>query len=230
MDEAAAWAADGAPHGAVVTAEAQRAGRGRHGRAWTGEPGESLLCTIVLRPTLPPSRLGLVPLAAGLAIADAARAFGVEAALKWPNDVRVDARKLAGVLADASWHRQRPLILLGIGMNVGQARFPEHLADTAVSLRQVTGRSVETFAVLEAVLSHLEAALDMAASTPSRMVASVEKRLEGLGERIDVRDPVTGRVSVSGHVLGLATDGALRLATDAGERHVHAGEVTLATP
>lgn len=234
MTEAAAWAADGAPHGALVVAEAQTAGRGRHGRTWTAAPGESLLLSVVLRPHLPAERLALVGLAAGLAAAEAAAALGVEARLKWPNDVLARSpsgalAKLAGVLAEASWTRgpgARPAVILGVGLNVRQTAFPAGLA--ATSLRLATGRDVERLAPLGPFLERLAARLAEAERAPGVLLAAVEARLVSVGETRSVRFPGTGRPALSGTVLGLAPDGALRLATPAGERTVHAGEVTLA--
>ncbi len=234
MAEAAAWAAAGAPHGALVVAEAQTAGRGRHGRTWTAAPGESLLLSVVLRPRLPAERLALVGLAAGLGAAEAAEALGAEARLKWPNDVLARApcgslAKLAGVLAEASWTRDtgaRPVVILGVGLNVRQTAFPAGLS--ATSLRLATGRDVERLAPLGPLLERLAARLADAEHAPDALLAAVEARLVSVGEMRAVRFPGTDRPALSGTVLGLAPDGALRLATSAGERTVHAGEVTLA--
>ena len=237
MTEAAAWAAAGAPHGAVVVADVQTAGRGRHGRAWTAAPGESLLLSVVLRPTLRPERLALVGLAAGLAAAEAAEALGCAARIKWPNDVLArgaDGRlaKLAGVLAEASWTRapetgRAPCVVLGLGLNVRQTAFPDGLA--ATSLRIATGRDIDSLAPLDPFLNRLAERLADAERDPDRLLAAVAARLVGVGETRTVRFPGTDRPALSGTVVGLATDGALRLATDAGERTVHAGEVTLAS-
>ena len=226
MAEAAAWADGGAPHGAVVVAEHQTAGRGRHGRAWTAAPGEGLLFTVVLRPTLEPSRLGLVALAAGLGVADAVAALDVGAGLKWPNDVRAGGRKLAGVLAEARHGRGGPVVLLGVGLNVRQTAFPDGLAATSVRLE--AGQDLEPRALLAPVLAAVERRLAQAGRSPARLVAAVEARLEGVGEPVVVRDPGSGAVLAAGRALGLAPDGALRVETDAGERAVYAGEATLA--
>lgn len=230
MDEATAWAADGAPHGALVVAEHQHGGRGRHGRTWAASPGQNLLATLILRPDLPSDRIGLVPLAAGLAVAEAADGFGVDARLKWPNDVRVGGRKLAGILAETTWAGGQACVLLGIGLNVGQDAFPAPLCETATSLRLETGQPVGRLEPLRPILDRLSEALDRAGSEPAALVAAVEARMEGVGEPVTVRDPTSGDPIVTGRVLGLAPTGALRLATDAGERTVYAGEVTLAGP
>ena len=224
MTEAAEWAADGAPHGALVTARHQSGGRGRHGRAWAAGPGESLLFTLVLRPSLPPERLGLVPVAAGLAVAEAVATWGVAASLKWPNDVRVEGRKLAGVLAEASHGSDGAVVLLGVGLNVRQRAFSDGLAATSLALE--AGRDLDPHDVLPPVLSRLDARLAQIGAEPSVLLRDSEVRLEG--GAVEVRDPVSGRAVAAGRVLGLGPDGALRLATDAGERSVYAGEVTLA--
>ncbi len=230
MDEAAAWAADGAPHGALVVAEHQRGGRGRHGRVWDAPLGQSLLFTVVLRPDLPPDRVGLVPLAAGLAVAEAAEAFGIPAEVKWPNDVRVGGRKLAGVLAETTWSRDRACVLLGVGLNVAQDAFPPPLDATATSLRLETGQPVPRLAPLRPLLDRLGALLGLAEAAPVALVAAVESRLEGIDGAVEVRDPASGALVAAGRVLGLSPSGALRLLTAGGERAVYAGEVTLSTP
>ncbi|HEX6130429.1 MAG TPA: biotin--[acetyl-CoA-carboxylase] ligase, partial [Actinomycetota bacterium] len=100
---ALAMAEDGAPAWTLVAAGHQTDGRGRLGRTWTDVPGRAVLVSVVLRPALPPARLGLLSLAAGAAVAEAIREqAGVDAEVKWPNDVRVGDRKVGGVLAEAS--------------------------------------------------------------------------------------------------------------------------------
>src|SRR5690606_12415094 len=127
--DALAWATEGAPDGALVTAEHQTAGRGRHGRTWTDAPGLSLLASLLLRPTLPPDRLGLLPLAAGLAAADAVESVtGLVPRLKWPNDVLLGGRKVGGLLLESRLGDGPATVVLGLGLNVGQADFPPELA------------------------------------------------------------------------------------------------------
>jgi BirA family biotin operon repressor/biotin-[acetyl-CoA-carboxylase] ligase len=127
-----AIAADGAPDRSVVIADSQAAGRGRRGRPWHDEPGASLLVSIVLRPRLPAARLATLSLAAGVALAEALeRAAGLDARLKWPNDVLVGGRKLAGILLEsrlgttpAGGSRRRRA---RIGVNLTQRSFPSEL-------------------------------------------------------------------------------------------------------
>jgi BirA family biotin operon repressor/biotin-[acetyl-CoA-carboxylase] ligase len=155
---ARAWAADGAPEGAVVLADYQSAGRGQRGRSWTAPTGTALLFSVVLRPRLPVARWPEIPLAAGCAIAEGVESAGpVAARLKWPNDVVVDGRKVAGILAEGV-AGEPPLVVLGIGVNVSQrdADWPPHLVDGARSLAAL-GAPVSREALLRAFLARLAA-------------------------------------------------------------------------
>jgi BirA family biotin operon repressor/biotin-[acetyl-CoA-carboxylase] ligase len=149
-------AAAGAPEGTVVLADHQAAGRGQRGRRWLAPPGAALLVSCVLRPPLPPSRWPELTLVAAHAVADGvARAAGIGTAVKWPNDVMVGARKLAGVLAEGVVG-PAPFVVVGIGINVGQRAetWPPELADRAVSLAALE-RPVSRPALLAAVLAAL---------------------------------------------------------------------------
>ena len=229
MTEAAAWAAEGAPHGALVVARHQTAGRGRHGRTWADTPGQSLMLSLVLRPVLPPEHVALLGLATGLAVTDAAGAFEVEAQIKWPNDVLVGGRKLAGVLAEAAWSGAAPTVVVGVGVNVEQEAFGA-LDGRAVSLRQAAGRPIRRLDLLPPLLAHLAERLDQVERDPAGLVRAVEERMDGVGAPVTVSFPEADRPPVAGVLLGLAADGALRLATDARVQTFHAGEVTLRPP
>jgi BirA family transcriptional regulator, biotin operon repressor / biotin---[acetyl-CoA-carboxylase] ligase len=121
----------GAPHGTVVTADEQTAGRGRQGRTWTAAPGEALLLSAIVRDLEP--RHALLPLMAALAVCETAETVApVRCEIKWPNDVWVDRRKLSGILVEA-----RPAAgwaVVGIGLNTGVREFPEELRETATTL------------------------------------------------------------------------------------------------
>ena len=232
--EAAAWAADGAPEGALVAAEYQSAGRGRLGRTWAAAAGVNLTQSLVLRPAFGAPQLGLLPIAAGLAVADAVeRVTGVPAQVKWPNDLLLGGKKAGGLLAEAV-HGARdhaPVVVLGIGLNVNQRAFPPELADKATSVALEAGRPVERAALLAALLAALERRYDaLAAGDGDALLAAFERRMHGLGQPVAVRYPGTTRPPLEGVVLGIAPDGALRLDTSDGERRLYAGEVTLAPP
>lgn len=127
-------AAAGAPHGTVVTAAEQTAGRGRQGRTWTAPADSALLYSAVLRPIEP--RHSVLPLAVALAVCETAEVLrpGIECQVKWPNDVHLDGRKLAGILIEA--RPQDGWAVLGVGLNltIGESEFPEELRDRAISL------------------------------------------------------------------------------------------------
>jgi len=127
-------AAAGAPHGTIVTATEQSAGRGRQGRTWTAPPGKALLYSAVVRPL--EERHTLLPLAAPLAVCEAAEELqpGLGCKVKWPNDVLVDSRKLAGILIEARPQDNWAVIGVGLNLTIAPGEFPPELRDTAVSI------------------------------------------------------------------------------------------------
>ncbi len=232
-DEAARWAREGAPSGALVLADAQTAGRGRHRRAWTAEPGQNLLLSLVLRPDWPSERISLLPLAAGLAASSAIDPYVAPAGvrLKWPNDLFLGERKCGGILVESVYSgngKSTPdSVILGIGINVNQAHFPEPIASTATSLLLETGRFTPRAELLASLLSELEAMYESVDDDERRgsLIADYEARLCGNGEAVSVG--VVGSSDVhEGIVEGVTESGALRLRTPAGVETLHAGEVT----
>jgi BirA family biotin operon repressor/biotin-[acetyl-CoA-carboxylase] ligase len=191
-------ASAGAPHGTLVTAGAQTAGRGRQGRRWEAPAGSALLCSLVLR-----DFDALLSLRAGLAVADVA---GEAARVKWPNDVQVEGRKVAGVLVEGRPHEGWAVV--GIGVNVSAAPdLPEAAA---------LGRDD-----VEAVLGELLAALEARLAEPAASsLDALRARDALLGVRIEWD-------SGEGVGAGIDPDGGLRVTTDAGERVLSAGEVHL---
>lgn len=149
----------GAPEGTVVTARHQRAGRGQRGHEWWDAPGQSLLCSVLLRPDGPPATVAQLSLVGGLAVAEAlAASAGVSPRIRWPNDLLVDGRKVCGILAEAATAGGRvEHVILGIGVNLHQAAFPAALAERATSLRLLTGRGPEGPVLLAAILERLGA-------------------------------------------------------------------------
>jgi BirA family transcriptional regulator, biotin operon repressor / biotin---[acetyl-CoA-carboxylase] ligase len=127
-------AAAGAPHGTVVTATEQSEGRGRQGRTWTGPAGKALLYSAIVRPL--DERHLLLPLAVPLAVCEAAEELepGIECRVKWPNDVHVNGRKLAGVLIEARPQDGWAVVGIGLNLSIAPEEFPPELRDTATSL------------------------------------------------------------------------------------------------
>jgi BirA family biotin operon repressor/biotin-[acetyl-CoA-carboxylase] ligase len=149
---------DGAPQGAVVATDEQLEGRGRLGRTWHSPPGTSLLFSIVLIPPVRPERLAELSLVAGKAVAEAIQEeTGLRAAIKHPNDVLVDGRKVAGILAEAVEGR----IVLGIGVNVTQTadQLPSDVVTPATSLA-LEGATIDRAELLATILERLETSYD----------------------------------------------------------------------
>ncbi len=208
-------ARSGAPDGVVVVADHQRAGRGRLGRTWSAPPGASLLVSVLLRPDLPPDDRHLVVMAAAVAMADAvATTTGVHADLKWPNDLLVGHRKLAGILAEASGDA----VVVGIGVNVDWPEIPAELADIATACNVEGGRPTSREELLAAFLTRYAACLDDLVGTRR----AYRSRLATTGRRVRVERP-------DGVLVGVATgvDDSGRLLVDAdGSRHaIAAGDV-----
>jgi BirA family transcriptional regulator, biotin operon repressor / biotin---[acetyl-CoA-carboxylase] ligase len=151
--------ADDAPEGAVAAADEQTAGRGRLGRDWVAPPGSSVLASIALRPQVPTAKLAELSLVAGRACAQAlAEVAAVVPEVKWPNDVLIAGRKVAGILAEAREGR----VVLGIGINVLQTadELPRRAQHPATSLLLETGRRFPRAELLAAALDHLEREYD----------------------------------------------------------------------
>jgi BirA family biotin operon repressor/biotin-[acetyl-CoA-carboxylase] ligase len=209
-DEAARLARAGARHGTIVVADEQTAGRGRDGRAWTSPRG-GLYASIVLRPSLPLVDVPPLTLALGIATCDAARDAGAAAHLKWPNDVLVGDRKLAGILVETHAHGGRlEAAIAGIGVNLAAS---DELAPHACAL------PYDRDAFLAILLAHVERWVDRyVASGLSAIVPAWQERMaRGLAARAG---------DVTGEALGLDVDGALLLRDGAGRVHrVRAGDV-----
>lgn len=154
---AMAAAADGAPEGSVFLAEEQTAGRGRGANSWLSQRSTGIYCSVIVRPTLPPSEVLVLSLAAGLAVQAAIQQVDsrVSADLKWPNDVLIDGKKACGILTEMNSEATRVrYIVVGIGINVNQTSFPKELA--ATSLRLETGSEWSRVELVAALLKSLD--------------------------------------------------------------------------
>jgi BirA family biotin operon repressor/biotin-[acetyl-CoA-carboxylase] ligase len=207
----------GAPEGMVAIADEQTAGRGRHGRTWTTAPGAALLVSVLLRPQLPPERLHLVTLAAAVAATDAVRAVGgFEARVKWPNDLVVDDRKLAGVLAEADG---AGAVVVGMGLNLRPDAFPSELSDIATACDVHAASPVDRVTLLSAWLQAFDRELDAL----DAVVAAASQRSATLGRRVRVE---LARGEFVGTAETLTPEGYLIVRTDDGDiQTVTAGDV-----
>jgi BirA family biotin operon repressor/biotin-[acetyl-CoA-carboxylase] ligase len=201
-------AAAGAAEGTVVTARHQTAGRGSRGRSWWDAPGESLLLSVLLKPSNTTAHAAELSLVAGLAVADAlGTAAGVTARIRWPNDLLVDGRKVCGVLPEAVSGADGRLghVLLGIGINVDQREFPPALGDEATSLRRATGTAHDHRRLLAAVLDAVDRRYgEWVAAGFAGLRNDWRRRACTLGERVrtgDGREGVAVDVDESGALL-----------------------------
>lgn len=221
-DVAQRMAREGAPEGTAVTAQRQLKGRGRRGRAWLDEPGASVLMSIILRPGTPRETHSQLSFVVSLAVAEYLRsAHGIDAMLKWPNDVLANGRKIAGILLELEPHGGA--VVVGIGVNVNQQAFPVEIASTATSVVIETGTERDTAQAAEelarATLSEYEAYLRSG-------FEDIRKRwlkyMWGFGRQAEVH--TEGRV-ITGRIVGIDRAGALVLRESSGVEHaVHAAD------
>ena len=228
-DEAKTLAARGAAHGTVVTARCQRAGRGRQGRSWYSPDQDNLYYSCVLRPACAPSEAPPITLAAGLAVADAVEAAtGQETGLKWPNDVLLRERKLAGVLTETSIRGARlEYVIVGIGVNLATRVFPEELRGRATSLALECGHDIDRGHFIELVNQCAERWFDRLFAHGARALVQAwmeraRSRDHGLGRGVTVDTPAG---PLTGRITGLTGDGQLEVTDALGRVHTIAAGV-----
>lgn len=213
---------EGAPHGTIVLAEEQTAGRGRKGRSFQSPAGENLYFTVVLR--YPVEQHRRLPVAVPLAVLRAIRAEGVDAAIKWPNDIWCGGRKLCGMLIDAEMTGAGAVAFPGIGINVnGDPTLIPELRDIATSVRRELGKPVQREQLLAGICNELERV------TALPLAALVEEYRAGsliLGQPVLVT-PIAGS-PFEATAIGIADDGSLEVERADGTRELlNAAEVTL---
>jgi len=227
-DEALAWAAGDAKDLSLVIADEQTAGRGRLDRKWFTPRGTALAFSLILRPTAEekPYLTRTVGLAA-LATVDSLRTRGLSAQIKWPNDVLLNGRKVGGILVESVWSGEEVnCVVIGVGMNVMKAAVPpaEQLQFPATSLEESSGPEIERESILHDILAGI-IALRPHLGTDS-FIASWEKSLAFRGEQVQVEE--RGGTLSTGTLLGLESDGSLRLRDEHGKSvTVRFGDVRL---
>lgn len=227
-NEALAWAAGEAKDLSLVIADEQTAGRGRLDRKWFTPKGTALAFSLILRPTAV-EKLHLTRIVglAALTVVDALRTRGLIAQIKWPNDVLLNGRKVAGILIESVWSGDEvDCIVIGIGINVYREAVPspELLQFPATSLEESLGPEVERERILQDILAGV-IALRPHIATDS-FIASWEKALAFRGEQVQVEEG--NGISARGRLLGLESDGSLKLSTENGESiTVRFGDVSL---
>jgi BirA family biotin operon repressor/biotin-[acetyl-CoA-carboxylase] ligase len=211
-------AKSGAREGLVVFAESQTRGRGRRGREWVSPRGKGLWFSVLLRPSLPPTAASRITVAASVAVARAIReTCRVEARIKWPNDVIVNGRKLAGILTELRAETDEILLaILGIGIDVNCERedFPSDLARVVTSLKMETGSSQDRVSLAVQVLAALDEWYELALTDFEAVVDEWAKLCTTLGHQIVV---TMGQRRVEGFAQALDSDGALLVRCDSGQ-------------
>ncbi len=211
MTEAARLASKGSPHGTVVLAEEQTAGVGRLGRSWASPSEVGIYCSILLRPSLPPASFPIASLMLGLSTAEAIeKATSLACDLRWPNDVLIEERKVAGILT----HLVDSCIVAGIGINVNQTSFPPDLRTPAISLRLASGgQSQSREGVIVALLDSVDSFSSMLASQGSGSIlrAFTSASSYALNRRIIVEEN-----GAKGVTAGLDENGFLLIQCDSG--------------
>ena len=227
-DEALAWAKNGANDLSLVVADEQTLGRGRLDRRWFTPPRTALAFSLILRPTYAEKPLlsRTVGLAA-LSLADVLQTLNLDPQIKWPNDILLNGRKLAGILIEATWSEDEvSCIVIGMGINVAKAAVPstDILGFPATSLENMLGYIPDRKVLLHSILANI-IALRPHIGTDA-FISSWEKKLAYYGRQVRVE--MGGEKSVSGKVVGLESDGSLRLKGDDGKSiSVRFGDVRL---
>jgi BirA family biotin operon repressor/biotin-[acetyl-CoA-carboxylase] ligase len=216
--EAMRLASEGAPDGTVVVAEAQTEGRGRLGRIWISPPRANIYASVILRPDFPPTSAPLITLAASVALARAVASHcEVEARIKWPNDVLIGGRKLAGILTEMSSEPDRIRhVVVGFGVNVNSEvdDFPADVRVTATSVRSVTGKDASRAGLLKKILEELERSYLMLTAGERDAVLDEWRGLsDTLGRRVRV---VMHGSDITGRVVDIDSSGALIVEQDDG--------------
>ncbi len=229
--EAQEQARRGAGEGAAILADSQSRGKGRLGRLWESPPGVNLYFSLVLRPDIPPAKAPQLTLMAGIAVCRAlSKVSTLEARLKWPNDVLVRGRKVAGILAEMESESGRiRFVILGVGINVNWRGedMPPSVRDTATSLRSEAGEEISRASVAGEIFDELEDwyADFLKEGFSSRMREEWNRLSWVNGKRVTVTLPDG---IVSGDALGLDRNGALLLMDEQGKtHHLVVGDVSL---
>ncbi len=208
--------AGNSPEGTVVVAKRQTAGKGRKGRSWESPDG-GLWLSVILKPGRIDQRLVFV---GALAVVDTLADFGIPSGIKWPNDVWVSGRKIAGILTEG---KGGEYIVLGIGLNVNNP-IPEELRESATSMFELTGTKVPLDKVLERLLFHLGGWYRVFLERPDLLMAKVREKTFILGKTVWV---IQDGDELVGRAADILEDGSLLLETPSGLRRITYGDVSL---
>lgn len=226
--EAKKAAEEGAPEGTLVVTDRQNTGRGRRGRDWISPEGCNLYFTLLLRPDCRPEQACMITLVMALAAAEAVTELGIEAGIKWPNDIVVHGKKVCGILTEMSAEPDYiHYVVVGCGINVNQKDFPEEIRATATSLALEKGERITRSALLVSVVDHFEKAYGTFRKTwdLTVLIPAYHRFLLNKDARVRVLDP---KGEFCGTARGINETGELLVEKEDGEQErVYAGEVSV---
>lgn len=220
---------EGKPHGTLVVADKQTAGRGRRGRSWESPSGTSVYMTIALKPDFTPEKASMLTLVMALSVAEAVTDItGLNAGIKWPNDIVVNRKKICGILTEMSMEADYiRSVVIGVGINTNQESFPEEIKATATSLFLEKGEKMVRAELIAAVMRHFEYYYELFTQKEelSLLKEEYEKRLVNRNEKVRVLDP---KGEFEGIAEGIAKTGELLVRLEDGSlTKVYAGEVSV---
>jgi len=225
-------AIQGAAEGTLVAAEAQTQGRGRRGRTWFSPAGQSIYVSMILRPSIPPAQAPQITLMTAVAVARTLQKDGLKARIKWPNDVLIEGKKIAGILTEITTEMdQVDWVVVGLGLNVNTPadQMPPEIREIATSVRIQKGRPVSRVELLCALLENFEACYEqLKAEGFGPIMKQWRQMTDIIGQRIYVDVMDTRHI---GTVAAVDNDGVLILEDDQGQTHrIFSGDVTLVRP
>ena len=232
--DAKRFAEEGAPHGTIVVADRQTAGRGRRGRTWSSPSGKSIYFTIVVRPAFAPDKASMITLVMALSVAQAIEEVtGLPAQIKWPNDIVVHKKKVCGILTEMSMTPEMDeiqFVVAGVGVNTnhnGPEEFPEEIRETAASLKMESGEHIDRAGLLERILARFEENYDCFERIQdlSTLREAYQAHLINMDTQVLVLDPAGEYAGIS---RGISETGELIVERENGDRVlVYAGEVSV---
>lgn len=222
-------AEEGAPHGTLVVAECQSAGRGRRGKSWVSPPGKNVFMSLILRPDILPSSASMLTLVAALAVYDGiCKVTELRPSIKWPNDLVISGKKVCGILTEMSAELEGiHYVVVGMGINTNLEGFPGEVTEVATSLLIETKQQVRRSRLIAAVMEAFEIYYEKFVSQGdlSGLISVYNKNMANVGKEVRVLDPAG---AYSGIALGITEKGELLVKTPEGEvKYVVSGEVSV---
>lgn len=220
---------EGVPHGTLIVAGQQNAGRGRRGRTWESPPGVSIYMSIVLRPEMAPVKAPMLTLVMALSAADGLKeCTGLDVQIKWPNDIVLNGKKLAGILTEMSTEMEYiNHVVIGVGINVNTGQLPEELEEKATSLRLETGRIIRRSEIIASIMKEFEGNYQLFIETQG--LRQMQEKYNSLLINREKEVRILGvKEEYAAYALGINEKGELLVRRDNGEiEAILAGEVSV---